>query len=174
MEDAQELIIPLLSDTAFFQLLSTTLQSLSAHLLIVRSDFVTTLHTLSRDISLSARPVSSSSSFRPHSSSSDPASISIPSSNFAATAKSDLYSWREIFQLYIEAEVFESVSEADRGERTVEDVETRLQVFAERVKKQELVSKLRLRQSQRALETFLELNAFILNIKKVSDSLDVF
>jgi len=166
MEDAQELVIPLLSNTAFFQLLSTALQSLSAHLLTVRSGFINTLQTLSRDISLSARPVSSTSSFHPHSSSSDPASIAISSPNFATRAKSDLYSWREIFQLYVEAEVFESVSEADRGERGVEDVETRLQAFAERVTKRELVSKLRLRNSRSALETFLELNAFILNIKK--------
>jgi hypothetical protein len=81
-----------------------------------------------------------------------------------------LYSWREIFQLYIEAEVFENASEVNRGERTVEEVEQRLKLFAERVTRRGLGDEreLKLRQSRTALETFLELNMFILDVKKVS------
>ncbi len=47
--------------------------------------------------------------------------------------KSDLYAWREIFQLYVESEVFESMSERDRGERDLAETERRLSNFAERV-----------------------------------------
>jgi hypothetical protein len=83
--------------------------------------------------------------------------------------KSDLYAWREIFQLYIESEVFESTSERDRGERDIEESERRLALFAERVTGRGLGDsrKLHLKASKDALETFLQLNVLILNLKKV-------
>jgi hypothetical protein len=83
---------------------------------------------------------------------------------------SDLYLWREIFQLYVEAEVFESVSEADRGERPVEEIERRAKLFVERVTQRGLGDgrQLKLKESRVVLETFLELNIFILGLKKVS------
>lgn len=71
--------------------------------------------------------------------------------------------------MYIEAEVFESVHELDRGERTVEESENRLKLFAERITSRGLGDnrKLKSKRSREALETFLELNMFILNIKRV-------
>jgi len=83
--------------------------------------------------------------------------------------KSDLFSWREIFQLYVEAEVFESVGEQTRGELTVEESEKRLKLFAERATQRGLGDsrKFKLKQSREALESFLGLNLFILNVKKV-------
>lgn len=77
--------------------------------------------------------------------------------------------WREIFQLYVEAEVFESVNESDRGERSLEESERRLQMFATQVTQRGLVAegKFKLPQSRTALEAFLQLNLGILNIKKV-------
>lgn len=83
--------------------------------------------------------------------------------------KTDLYAWREIFQLYVEAEVFESVHEMDRGERSVEQSETRLRAFADRVTQRGLTKRLKLKQSKGALEMFLDLNMFILNVKKVRE-----
>lgn len=87
----------------------------------------------------------------------------------AMWVQSDLYSWREIFQLYIEAEVFESVGERTRGERSIEESEQRLQQFAARVTQNGLGDsrKFKSPKSIAALETFLSLNLFILNIKKV-------
>jgi len=79
--------------------------------------------------------------------------------------KSDLYAWREIFQIYIEAEVFESIRETSRGERTAEDSERRLLLFAERLK-QKGPRTFKMRESQAAFRTFLELNLSILNLKK--------
>ncbi|KAH7922741.1 hypothetical protein BV22DRAFT_1016708 [Leucogyrophana mollusca] len=160
-----ELVIPLRSDTAFFRLLTTALESLSAHLVNVHANFTATLDSLSATISHAARPASSTSSFHPYSHiTSNAASISVTASG----AKSDLYSWREIFQIYIEAEVFESVGEATRGERSVEDSEERLRLFEERLTQRDLNSKrkLKLAQSRDALEMFLKLNSFILNLKK--------
>ncbi|KAJ7489598.1 SPX domain-containing protein [Mycena latifolia] len=161
-----ELVIPLASDSAFFQLLATTLQALADHLLAIHEQFVETLADLTKVVSASARPVSSTSvGFKAHSPlKSDAGGVRVD----ASSRKSDLYSWREIFQLYVEAEVFESVSERTRGERTIEEAETRLKQFAERVTTRGLGSgrKLKLEQSRKALESFLELNLFILNVKK--------
>ncbi|KAF9009176.1 hypothetical protein BDZ89DRAFT_1143956 [Hymenopellis radicata] len=162
---SHELVIPLASDSAFFQMLSTALESTSQHLTSVQSEFSVTLAQLSRDISDSARPVSSTTpSFHPHSRLTHPGTIRAP----AHAHKTDLNAWREIFQLYVEAEVFEGVGEASRGERTVEESELRLKQFAERVTTRGLGDnrQLKLKQSRMALETFLKLNMYILNIKK--------
>lgn len=72
--------------------------------------------------------------------------------------------------MYTEAEVFENVAEVQRGERSVEESEHRLKLFAERVTQWGLGDqrKLKKMKSRNALETFLELNLFILNIKKVN------
>ncbi|KAG7095115.1 hypothetical protein E1B28_005899 [Marasmius oreades] len=162
--ELEEIVIPLASDTAFFQLLSKTLISLSNRLLSLHTNFVDSLKTLGKDIGSVARPVSSGHSYHPHSMLSNPGTIKSPSSS----VKSDLYSWREIFQIYVETEVFETVSEVRRGENSVEESERRLKLFAGRVAQRGLVDEraLKLKQSRDALQTFLELNMFILNIKK--------
>jgi hypothetical protein len=87
----------------------------------------------------------------------------------SAATKTDLYSWREIFQLYIEAEIFTSIHERDHGERSIEDSEKRLTLFAERVTDRGLGDErqLRMEKSRQALKSFLELNLLILNVKKV-------
>lgn len=180
-----ELVIPLVSDTAFFQMLSMATHHVSAHLVAVQSDFVDTLHDLSHTISNSARPASSvSRSFHPFSAMSNAGTVGVSSDIrgvcFLKTIlllrclllliqQSDLYTWREIFQLYVEAEVFENVQEVRRGERSVEECEHRLKLFAERVTQRGLGDQRMLKKmkSRDALEAFLELNVFILNIKKV-------
>lgn len=70
----------------------------------------------------------------------------------------------------MEAEVFESMSEASRGEWSVEESEKRLKLFADRITQRGLgdPKSLKLQSSRLALETFLGLNLFILNIKKVN------
>ncbi|KAF8634688.1 hypothetical protein AX17_004125 [Amanita inopinata Kibby_2008] len=164
----EEVVIPLVADTAFFQLLSSTLEALATHLTAVRSDFMEILERLSHTISATARPssFSNSSMFRPYSGASSHAGlIRLP---YVSLSKSDLYSWREVFQLYIEAEVFESITEEHAGERPVEDSEKRLKLFIERVTQRGLGTSrsMNLKQSHESLATFLELNLFILNIKK--------
>ncbi|KAI0654969.1 SPX domain-containing protein [Cubamyces menziesii] len=164
-----ELIIPLVSDTNFFRTLTEALNSLAAHLVTKRAEFETTLRSLSHDISSASRPSSSTSSFHPYSPfSSDPANISVSSHALAITSRSDLDTWRQIFQLYIEADIFQGHQERFRGEREIEDAETRLQTFNselnERISKGAL--KLRMKQSRVALKTFMDLNTFILDLRK--------
>ncbi|PPQ72204.1 hypothetical protein CVT24_002361 [Panaeolus cyanescens] len=164
----QEIVIPLVHDSEFFNILSTTLESVSNHLTTVHEEFTVTLKQLSHTIADSAHPASvSSSSFQPLS----PVTMHAGAVRVRTTnLKSDLYAWRQIFQLYLESEVFEDITEAHRGERSVEECERRLQLFADRVTKEGLGdgSKFKLKQSAQALETFLSLNLFILNLKKLS------
>ncbi|KIK03290.1 hypothetical protein K443DRAFT_676956 [Laccaria amethystina LaAM-08-1] len=166
----QEVVVPLIHDTEFFHNLSTALSSVSTHLTTIHAEFRSTIQELSRTIGDSAQPasVTSRASFHPHSRLTSHAGM-IRTPNRESN-KSDLFSWREIFQLYVEAEVFESVGEQTRGELTVEESEKRLKNFAERATQRGLgdSKKFKLKQSRQALETFLGLNLFILNVKKYS------
>lgn len=83
--------------------------------------------------------------------------------------ENDLYSWWQIFQLYLETEVFESVEERTRGQRGVEAGEKRLKLFVDRLNQRGLGGKrnFKMKQSAQALATFLSLNQFILHVKKV-------
>ncbi|EIN05532.1 hypothetical protein PUNSTDRAFT_137637 [Punctularia strigosozonata HHB-11173 SS5] len=143
-----EIIIPLASDSAFFSMLAAALQQLSAHLVTLRAQFEQTLHELSRTISAAARPMSEAgrTSFVPHSVLSDPTeSMSFTAApayaffHHSHEGKSDLYAWREIFQLYLDAEIFESTSERSRGERSMEDASERWQAFVDRLKERHLL-----------------------------------
>jgi hypothetical protein len=170
-------------------MLAATLQHLSAYLLVLRGQFEETLHELSRVISSAARPVSESSrsSFAAYSSLSDPTG-SVSFNTFPAYAffhhesKSDLYAWRELFQLYLEAEIFESTSERNRGVRTVDDASQRLRAFVERLKERGLFDetwlasdghtkhasgRLQLKESRKAVTMFLKMNETLLDLKKV-------
>lgn len=68
--------------------------------------------------------------------------------------------------------MFESMGEATRGEHSAEESERRLHLFADRVTQQAGLMgdrrKFKQRQSVDALQGFLDLNLFILNVKKVS------
>lgn len=69
----------------------------------------------------------------------------------------------------MEADIFQGHQERFRGEREVEDAEARLRTFLadlnERISKGAL--KLRMKQSRVALKSFMELNMFILDLRKV-------
>jgi hypothetical protein len=172
-EGTQEVIVPLPHDTAFFDLLSSALAALSNHLQKVQANFTQTLEDLSRTISQSTYPSPrrshpSSSSIMRSGGAASSSLIQLPS--LGRTQKSDLYIWREIFQLYLDSEVFESLHEADAGERTITDSEERLQIFKQRVSERRLddSKKMKLASSRRALQVFLDMNMLILDLKKVS------
>ncbi|KAL4245950.1 hypothetical protein ABKN59_009543 [Abortiporus biennis] len=168
-----ELVIPLASDTAFFQTLLHAHHTLSTYLTTLRNDMIHNIDDLSRSISSTARPMSSQSPhFHAYSqTTSNPAAISVspPGSTFFSSYKSDLYAWREIFQLYIDSDVFVGHTEEMRGERAVEDAEERLTSFMKKLTERDLTvegKRLVLKQSKEALMKFLQLNAAILNLLK--------
>lgn len=169
--ELREVVIPLASDTAFFQALVHAHTSLSSRLTAVSEEFRSNLDVLARDISSTAKPMSEASSFQPYSHDSNPLAITVRAPNIltAHFTKSDLYAWREIFQLYMDAEVFESQSEESRGERAIEDAEERLAKFMQQLTERGFSdgSRLKLQRSKHAMRKFLELNASVLNLFKV-------
>ncbi|KAJ3484277.1 hypothetical protein NLI96_g5739 [Meripilus lineatus] len=167
--ESRELVIPLPSDSAFFHSLIHATQTLSLFLMAIRKEFTQNMEDLARNISATAKPMSSKSSFHTYSSSTNPALVTIRSpASYFGSSKSDLSAWREVFQMYLESEVFESHGEQKRGERAVEDAEHRLGLFLRRLGERGLAdgSGMKLQQSKQAMRMFLELNASILNLLK--------
>lgn len=168
----REYIVPLASDTAFFNLLTSAVNTLSAQLTTVCSEFTASLADLSKSISDSALPISQTdASYRPFSVDDDPGTISIPSTRSLfrrkLDAKSDLYMWRRLLNLYVDAEVFDSVAERNRGERSLEDAEIRMAQFLERVEKSDILRG-KSKKAHLEVQAFLKLNTIILDLKKVS------
>ncbi|KAF9652502.1 hypothetical protein BDM02DRAFT_3089024 [Thelephora ganbajun] len=169
---AREYIIPLASNTAFFDLLTSAINSLSTRLIAVRSEFMAELEGLSKSISDSALPISQiNASYRPFSVKDDPGAIDIPSTKSAfrpkLDARSDLYLWRQLLGLYIDSEVFDGVAERNRGERSLEDAEFRMVEFLGRVEKSGILRG-KSKKAHLEVETFLRLNNIILDLKKLN------
>ena len=80
--------------------------------------------------------------------------------------KSDLYIWREIFSLWVEAAIFESSRERDRGERSIDEVDKKLEWFVDQVARRKLAKRMRHKESRVALEKFIALNVELLDLKK--------
>ncbi|GAA5863069.1 hypothetical protein JCM3774_001411 [Rhodotorula dairenensis] len=135
----RKVYIPLTSDTEFLTLLASALNSLATLQLAQKRQFTESVQMLAREVS----------------------AVSSPS-----RPKSDLYIWREIFALWIEAEIFESSRERDRGERSIEDVEKHLEWFVDQVAKRKLAKRMKHKESRVALEKFIALNVELLDLKK--------
>ncbi|SCZ97246.1 BZ3500_MvSof-1268-A1-R1_Chr4-2g07085 [Microbotryum saponariae] len=135
----KEVFIPLNKDNEFLGLLAKALASLAALQLAQKQNFTTAVELLAREVSAVSSPN------RP---------------------KSDLYIWREIFSLWVEAQIFESARERDRGERSVEAVQEKLSWFVDQVAKRKLAKRMKHKESRHALERFIQLNVELLDMKK--------
>ncbi|KAH7338022.1 SPX domain-containing protein [Rhizoctonia solani] len=144
-----EVVLPLTADTAFHQVLAKTLASLAALQTRTQSQVSDQIFGLADTIS----------------------SCSGPPTRYR---KSDLYAWREIFQLWVECQIYRGgATERERasGEGQIRDVaeaEKRLGMFASEVVKRGLGDRRTLKsaKSRDALQTFLNLNVHILDLKK--------
>ncbi|KAK4704039.1 E3 ubiquitin-protein ligase BAH, partial [Phenoliferia sp. Uapishka_3] len=135
----KEVFIPLTSETEFLTLLAKALDSLAALQVAQKQQFAQAVQLLAREVS----------------------NVSSPS-----RPKTDLYVWREIFSLWVEAQIFESEREKDRGERSVEDAEAKLDWFVNQVAKRKLGKKMKHKESRIALEKFISLNVELLDMKR--------
>ncbi len=88
--------------------------------------------------------------------------VAKPRKGLIRISKSDLYRWREIFELYLSAGVFFSTSESASGARSSEKARKQLVWFQDEVCKRQLVQKFKLEASITAYSRFLELNATLL------------
>lgn len=77
-------------------------------------------------------------------------------------SKTDLARWRNIFELYLDAEVFFSTHERNHGVRTSSAALEKLKWFQKEVTSRNLAQSFKLPQSHAAFERFLKLNLSLL------------
>lgn len=135
----KEVIINLEYDSEFFILLNQALQSLSSLMTSEKRAFTLAVREL-------ARMVSAASS--------------------SSKSKDNLYAWREVFSLWVEAQIFEGATERTRGERSIEEVEKRLDWFVDQVGRRKLAKQMKSKESRAALEQFVHLNQQLLQLKR--------
>ncbi len=174
VEAGKEILITLPSDVAFFDLLTEALTGLSALHLSQQELFKASVARLCKLISASIVPESGPKPMQTVNNAMHKVKIkrslkekAVPSIATEYT-KSDLYAWREIFTLWIEAQIFESSAERDRGERTIDEAEKRLKAFAAEVVKRGLGDRRTLsrKESREAWAEFLRLNVLLLDLKR--------
>ncbi|KAK9350217.1 hypothetical protein V1523DRAFT_355768 [Lipomyces doorenjongii] len=76
--------------------------------------------------------------------------------------KNDLYAWREIFRLYIDADIFFSRLEQDQGERGVEQAHERFTRFMDKIRQTNVIDRLKSSESKAIFELFWDLNLTLL------------
>lgn len=146
-QDAGWVDIPLDSDTKFFNILQTDVVELDSLQTQERQSMNDGIHLLGDDIARLARPRKGVIQF----------------------AKSDLYRWREIFELYLAAQIFFSTTETATGPRDSEKARKQLVWFQDEVSKRQLLQKFKLKASAEAYTRFLELNATLLKNYKFQE-----
>ncbi|KAI9844492.1 MAG: hypothetical protein M1837_005575 [Sclerophora amabilis] len=89
--------------------------------------------------------------------------VTAPTSN---SSKADLAHWRKILETYIQANVFFSTNERNRGSRNAAEAAQQLQWFSKEATRQGLGIKFKKKESYSALATFLEVNSqLVRNLK---------
>jgi len=132
--------IPLGSDARFFNILQTDVDELDTLQSQERRTMSDSIVALGNEISVVAKPRRS----------------------LINVSRSDLYRWREIFELYLAAQVFFSTTETSGGVRTSEGARKQLVWFQDEVGKRQLLQKFKLEASANAYTRFLALNATLL------------
>lgn len=132
--------IPLDSDARFFNILQTDVKELDTLQVQERRSMNDRISAIGSDISEVAKP----------------------RKGLITVSKSDLYRWREIFELYLAAQVFFSTNEAAGGVRSSERARRQLVWFQNEVNKRQIPYKFKLQTSATAYSRFLELNAALL------------
>lgn len=135
----REIVINLEYDSEFFALLNQALSALTELMTAEKTAFMASVKDLAAIVT----------------------QTSSPSKN-----KSDMYAWREVFSLWVEAEIFEGEGERDRGERAIQEIERRLKWFVDQVGRRKLAKKMKSKDSRKALERFVSLNQELLQLKR--------
>lgn len=172
-ERDREFIIPLQSDMAFFNVLTAALKSLSAFHQEQQEHFREAVaqlcHMISSSIVPSDSPIVLPTPLNSAPSDNNNSNQMVKYEYKSSTpSQKDLYAWREIFSLWVESQIFESNAERDRGERTVDEAERRLKVFANEVVKRGLGDRrsIKGKKTRKAWEEFLRLNVLLLDLKR--------
>ncbi|KAK3904786.1 SPX domain-containing protein [Staphylotrichum tortipilum] len=139
-DDDEWVKIPLNSDGRFFSLLQTDVTELDSLQDEERQSMNDRIRVLGAEI----------------------AEVAKPRKGLVKFSKSDLYRWREIFELYLAAQVFFSTNEAAGGLRKSDKAQKQLVWFQDEVNKRQLPQKFKIASSAAAYTQFLTLNATLL------------
>lgn len=132
--------IPLVFDGEFFNILQSDVDSLDILQQQEEKSMEGDITTLGKDVSAVTRP--------------------------AKFSKSDLNRWREIFDLYVDAQIFFSSHEIDHGSRSSARAVQNLVWFQKEIQKRDLLNKFKMPSSRLTYTRFLQLNATLLqNLK---------
>ena len=132
----RKVVVPLVFDGQFFDILQSDIVSLSQIQQEEEAALSQDIYSLKAQLSRVVKP--------------------------ALFHKTDMEVWREIFRLYLDANIFFSNLEADHGFRSREQAAKAFQWWKELVEKEKLVSKFIVKESHIALERFINFNANVL------------
>ncbi|KAI6088208.1 SPX domain-containing protein [Hypoxylon rubiginosum] len=141
----QQVEVPLVFDSEFFEILQTDVSNLDA---LQEEE----QKRLGKEITLLGREINQAT---------------IPSKG--RRARGDLETWRNIFELYLDARIFFSTRESDHGSRTSTQAVEQLRWFQDQVLSKKLIHGLKLENSRQAYSRFLNMNALLLQILKFQE-----
>ncbi|KAI8639048.1 SPX domain-containing protein [Parasitella parasitica] len=128
--------IELVRDTEFFHLLIHELSHAAALHDKEKSRFIGDVDTLEGQLTIAASP-----------------------------QKKDLYTWREIFNLYTKAQIFRNETEGQYSPQSHERSQQKFQWFTRELARMNLTKKLSSRHSKKAITQFLAINAQLVHFK---------
>ncbi|KAI8097179.1 SPX domain-containing protein [Halteromyces radiatus] len=79
--------------------------------------------------------------------------------------KSDMYAWRKIFSIYMDAQIFQGKMESDRSMHSVQKAKQQMSWFTTQLQRENLISKLKNGASKSALQQFMALNTELITMK---------
>ncbi|KAG0006051.1 hypothetical protein BGZ80_010760 [Entomortierella chlamydospora] len=81
----------------------------------------------------------------------------------------DMYTWREILSIYLDAQVFVGDQETDRSTRSSEKAQKQLQWFMTEMERSKLTQKFKQSKSKVAFKTFFQLNTELIQMKQFKE-----
>lgn len=134
--DYETLEVPLVFDSEFFDLLQNDVNKIDALQAEEQKQLTTAVMELGKEVSAVSKP--------------------------SRLSKSDLARWRQIFELYLDANVFFATQEQDHGARSSQKAVKQLQWFQTEVDNRGLAKHFKIQESQEAYNRFLQLNLNLL------------
>ncbi|KAG0313412.1 hypothetical protein BGZ99_008906 [Dissophora globulifera] len=131
------LVIELTADTAFFDQLGEEISQLSKLQESNKHQFESKVEDLSKILTVVSSPTNK-----------------------------DMYTWREILKVYLDAQVFVGDQEADRSTRSSTKAQQQLQWFLKEMERSRLVHKFKQSKSKIAFNTFFQLNSELITMKQ--------
>ncbi|KAG0294570.1 hypothetical protein BGZ96_000918 [Linnemannia gamsii] len=134
------LVIELTADTAFFDQLGEEVSQLSKLQQANKMEFESKVEDLSKILTVVSSPYNK-----------------------------DMYIWREILKIYLDAQVFVGDQETDRSTRSSGKAQTQLQWFLKEMERSKLTHKFKQTKSKIAFNTFFQLNSELITMKQFKE-----